>query len=109
MKEKATFGVVDPKSLESDMLPLGGPASLRYTKRRRPSCILLVTLSVLCILVSAVRPSTIWSQISHLDIQREEERLDVSANMGFKGNGRTTDVQWDEYSLIIKGQRIFIQ
>lgn len=70
---------------------------------------LLVIFSVLCILVSAVRPSIIWSQVSHLDIQREEERLDVSASMGFKGNGRMTDVQWDGYSLIIKGQRIFIQ
>ncbi|KAG2073391.1 glycoside hydrolase family 35 protein [Suillus decipiens] len=28
--------------------------------------------------------------------------------MGFTGNGRTNDILWDKYSLIIKGQRIFI-
>jgi hypothetical protein len=26
-----------------------------------------------------------------------------------KSNGRTKDVQWDRYSLILKGQRVFIQ
>jgi hypothetical protein len=26
-----------------------------------------------------------------------------------KSNGRTEDVQWDRYSLILKGQRVFIQ
>ncbi|OAX38873.1 glycoside hydrolase family 35 protein [Rhizopogon vinicolor AM-OR11-026] len=65
-------------------------------------------LSVLCILVSAVRPSTFWSPLSHLHISREEEPLGVPAGIGFTGNGRTTDVMWDKYSLIIKGQRVFI-
>ncbi|KIJ64658.1 glycoside hydrolase family 35 protein [Hydnomerulius pinastri MD-312] len=28
--------------------------------------------------------------------------------MNLTGNGRTTDVMWDKYSLVIKGQRVFI-
>lgn len=112
MKEKATFGAVDPKSLQSDILPLGGPASSASgnMKRRGLSCVLLAMLSVFCILVSAARPFTIWSPSSHLDILRKEKQLVVPApGMNFAGNGRTTDILWDEYSLIIKGQRVFIQ
>ncbi|KAG2088470.1 glycoside hydrolase family 35 protein [Suillus cothurnatus] len=34
--------------------------------------------------------------------------VDIPAGTGFTGNGRTNDVLWDKYSLIIKGQRVFI-
>ncbi|OJA15263.1 hypothetical protein AZE42_10788 [Rhizopogon vesiculosus] len=95
VNEKATFGTVDPKSLKSDMLPLGDLASSGYAKRRRPPYTLLAMLSVLCILVSAVRPSTFWSPLSHLHISREEEPLGVPVGIGLTGNGRTTDVLWD--------------
>jgi hypothetical protein len=91
------------------MLPLGDLASSGYAKRRRPPYTLLAMLSVLCILVSAVRPSTFWSPLSHLHISREEEPLGVPVGIGLTGNGRTTDVLWDKYSLIIKGQRVFVQ
>ncbi|KAG2357219.1 glycoside hydrolase family 35 protein [Suillus spraguei] len=57
-------------------------------------------------MVSSDRPSNIFSPASHLDFSRAEPVVDVPE--GFTGNGRTNDVLWDEYSLIIKGQRIFI-
>jgi hypothetical protein len=111
MKEKATSRVVDTKLPHSDMLPLGGSASSGYTKRRGPSCILLAIFSVLCILASAVsiKPSSVWSPSSHFHISEEDEPLNVPANMDFNGNGLTMDVLWDKYSLVIKGQRLFIQ
>jgi len=105
MREKPTLQVVDSKSLQSDMLPFGDPASSGFTKRRGLSWITFAILSVLCVLASPVRPSNIWSPASHLDVSR----VDIPTGMNLSGNGRTTDVLWDKYSLVIKGQRIFIQ
>jgi len=68
-------------------------------------------LSVLCILARmlGINPSTF--SMSHIDISRNQEPLGLPAGMDLtrSGNGRTTDVLWDKYSLIIKGQRVFIQ
>ncbi|KAG1812912.1 glycoside hydrolase family 35 protein [Suillus subaureus] len=52
--------------------------------------------------------SNIFSPASHPDFSRIEPVVDMQAGMGFTGNGRTNDVMWDKYSLIIKGQRVFI-
>lgn len=109
-KGKATLEAVDLKLLQSDMLPLNDPASSRFPKRRGPSWALFAILSVLCVLVSSVRRSNFFSPASHLDFSRAEPVVaaDTLAGMGFTGNGRTNDVLWDKYSLIIKGQRVFI-
>ncbi|KAG2354709.1 glycoside hydrolase family 35 protein [Suillus spraguei] len=104
---KATLDAVDLKLLQSDMLPLSSPASSRFPNRRGLCWVLFVILSILCILVSSARPSNIFSPPSHLDLL-SEPTVDVPAGMGFTGNGRTNDVLWDEYSLVIKGQRVFI-
>jgi hypothetical protein len=110
-KGKATLDAVDPKMLQSEMLPLSAsdPPSSRFPKRRGPSWVLFTVISVLCVLVSPVRRSNIFSPASHLDLSRAEPVVDALAGMGFTGNGRTNDVLWDKYSLIIKGQRVFIQ
>lgn len=108
-KGKATLEAVDPKLLQSDMLPLNDPASSRFPKRHGLSWALFVILSVLCVMVSSVRRSNFFSPASHLDFSRADPAVDTLAGMGFTGNGRTNDVLWDKYSLIIKGQRVFIQ
>ncbi|KAG1850871.1 glycoside hydrolase family 35 protein [Suillus subluteus] len=107
-KGKATVKAVDPKLLQSDMLPVSSPAPFRLPKRRGLSWVLFVTFSVLCVLVLPVRRSNIFSPASHLDFSGVEPVVDILAGMGFTGNGRTNDVLWDKYSLIIKGQRVFI-
>ncbi|KAG1721261.1 glycoside hydrolase family 35 protein [Suillus paluster] len=106
-KERAILEAVDTKMLQSDILALGGPASSASRKRRGLSWILFLILSVLCVLLSPVRRSNIWSPASHLDVSRAEP-VDMPASMGLNGNGRTDDVLWDKYSLVIKGQRVFI-
>ncbi|KAG0700935.1 glycoside hydrolase family 35 protein [Suillus ampliporus] len=106
-KERAILEPVDPKMLQSDMLPLGSPPSSGFGKRQGLSWILFATLSVLCVLLSPVRRSNIWSAASHLDVSRAEP-VDTPAVMGLTGNGRTNDILWDKYSLVIKGQRVFI-
>lgn len=110
-KGTATLEAVDLELLQSDMLPLNDPASSRFPKRRGPSWALFAILSVLCVLVSSVRRSNFFSSASHLDFPRAEPVVaaDTLTAMGFTGNGRTNDVLWDKYSLIIKGQRVFIQ
>lgn len=106
-KGKATLEAVDSKSLQSHMPSLSGPTSSRFSKRRGWSWVLFVIFSVLCVLVSPVRRSSIFSPASHLDFSRAEQ-VDMLAGMDFTGNGRTTDILWDKYSLIIRGQRVFI-
>jgi hypothetical protein len=90
------------------MLPLSNPASSRFQKRRGLSWVLVVILSVLCVLVLPVRRSNICP-VSHLDFSRAEPVAAIPAGMDFTGNGHMNDVLWDKYSLIIKGQRDFIQ
>jgi hypothetical protein len=107
-KGKATLEAEGPKLLRSDILPLSSLASSRLPKRGL-SWALFVILSVLCVLVLPVRRLNIFSPTSHLDSSRVEPVLDILAGTGFTGNGRTNDVMWDKYSLIIKGRRVFIQ
>jgi len=108
-KGKITLEAVDPKLLQSDMLPLSSPASSIPPKRRGLSWVLFVILSALCVLVLPVKGSNIFSPASHRDFSRAEPVVDMPAGIGLTGNGRTNDVLWDNYSLIIKGQRVFIQ
>ncbi|KAH7885531.1 glycoside hydrolase family 35 protein [Phlebopus sp. FC_14] len=108
------YGVVDRKTVDK-MLPLGGRRDFGTRKRRWSAWMPLALLSVLCILVSPNRPSSIWSSpfSDAVDVfekpqpqTRRVEPTAVTANL--TGNGRTTDVMWDKYSLVIKGQRVFI-
>jgi len=91
------------------MLPLSNLASSISPKRRGLSWVLFVILSAMCVLVLPVKDSNIFSLASHRDFSRAEPVVDIPAGTGFTGNGRTNDVLWDKYSLIIKGQRVFIQ
>ncbi|EIW77017.1 glycoside hydrolase family 35 protein [Coniophora puteana RWD-64-598 SS2] len=65
---------------------------------------------MLCVLASPVR-SFSWTPVrsedaltQSIDVRAE----DASSNTTLLGNGRQTDVQWDAYSLVVKGQRVFI-
>ncbi|EIW81147.1 glycoside hydrolase family 35 protein [Coniophora puteana RWD-64-598 SS2] len=65
---------------------------------------------MLCVLASPVRPFS-WTfapsegaLTSSVDVRAE----DASSNTTLFDSGRTTDVQWDGYSLWLKGQRVFI-
>ncbi|KAH7915479.1 glycoside hydrolase family 35 protein, partial [Hygrophoropsis aurantiaca] len=69
---------------------------------------------VLCVLVSPVKPfrvldsSLSLSGASQVSTKDTAIRSEASTATTLTGNGRTTDVMWDSYSLVIKGQRVFI-
>ncbi|KAF8551280.1 glycoside hydrolase family 35 protein [Imleria badia] len=90
---------------EDGMLPLAGVTN---PKQKRAA--------TLCVLVSPLRkPSTLWSTslpvtssvVDASQVAKETvEKPVVTSDL--TGNGRTNDVLWDKYSLVLKGQRIFI-
>ena len=43
------------------------------------------------------------------DLDSISSSVDAAAEELFPSNGLTKDVQWDQFSLIVKGQRIFLQ
>ena len=47
------------------------------------------------------------SQIS-LDVTNQEKSLPKPISTAFSSNGRTDQVQWDNYTLILQGQRVLI-
>ncbi|KAF9220869.1 glycoside hydrolase family 35 protein [Gyrodon lividus] len=105
--EKTTHRAVCSKA-KDNMLPLGGTASVTR-KRRGPPWIVVVLLSVLCVLVSPVKPSRLWSSSLSASTDIYGTRaVESTTAANLTGNGRTTDVLWDKYSLVIKGQRVFI-
>ncbi|KAI0313595.1 glycoside hydrolase family 35 protein [Amylostereum chailletii] len=77
----------------------------------------LLGLASFAVAVTAFSPGTLRGDLAR---QREqlaarsipEERAVADEDAGpqalFSSNGRTEDVQWDEYSLLIKGQRVLI-
>ncbi|KAH0831870.1 glycoside hydrolase family 35 protein [Lanmaoa asiatica] len=105
-REKPIYSKAD-----DGILPLGGVTNAKWKRAGLP-WVLAVLFSVLCVLVSPLKPSTIWSGISLTssvaDALRKQaiEKHTVTSNL--TGNGRTNDVLWDKYSLVLKGQRIFI-
>lgn len=98
------------------ILPLVGPG-VTNAKRRRAGLpwVLAVVFSVtLYLLVSPLKCSTLLAtslqgtSSAVNDFGKETiEKPTVTTDL--TGNGRTMDVLWDKYSLVLKGQRIFIQ
>lgn len=98
-----------------DGLSLGGITSAKRKRASLPWPVLrVVTLfSVLYFLVQPFKPSAVWSGTSQtgsvVDGVRKQTVEKPTITTHLNGNGRTSDVLWDKYSLVLKGQRIFIQ
>lgn len=90
-----------------DILPLDS-ASTNVKRRKRaslPWIFVAVLFSAFFILVSSPKFST-----RHLtDSVVNPSGQQTATSTELTGNGRTNDVLWDEYSLVLKGQRVFIQ
>jgi len=82
--------------------------------------IYLALISIACVLASLSVPSGVplWPNgLSHyidlparyLPVDNGRASSEVSARTLFESNGRTDQVQWDNYSLILRGQRVFLQ
>lgn len=97
---------------EDGILPLGGVTNPRRKRARLP-WVLVVLFSVLCVLVSPLKSSTVWSTSLIGSVADASGKQTVEnpteTGTGLTGNGRTNDVLWDKYSLVLKGQRVFIQ
>ena len=95
---------------EDSILPL---ADVTCTKRKRaglPWVFVVVFSLVLYVLVSPLRLSSLWTSKLPLvssGVAETAEKPTVTTELN--GNGRTNDVLWDKYSLVLKGQRVFIQ
>ena len=94
------------------------PVSVTNAKRQRAGLLwvpVVVFLAVICVLLSPLRHSTLWAtslspctnSLAGASGKEAIEKPTVPA--GLTGNGRTNDVLWDKYSLVVKGQRIFLQ
>jgi hypothetical protein len=74
--------------------------------------IYLVLISICCVFVFRKAPlgSSIWldgfTYKSELTPHAPSEAIPTAL---FESNERTNQVQWDNYSLILRGQRIFLQ
>lgn len=84
--------------------------------RRRLSRSVVAFISILCILALPIWPihwfAGFAAVVNKLSTSHSQVRLPVAEPLmpaGLSGNGRTTDVLWDKYSLVVKGQRIFMQ
>lgn len=92
------------------------PASALASRSSRCTQILLSCLYVFLVLqvlaeylpvVSAQRFSHRADLGQHELIARRGKRVEVSEAL-FTDNNRTDQVQWDNYSLLLRGQRIFL-
>lgn len=77
-----------------------------------------VTLvSLFCVLASRKIPTSAWpdalnrySDVTARFLHKEQELPSLAAAAtSLSSNGRTDEVQWDNYSLVLRGQRVFIQ
>jgi len=96
------------------ILPRVGATNVKWKRAGLPWVFVVVFLAVLCVLVAPLKPLTIWP--TSLPITgtvacaiRQEIVEGPTVTTDLTGNGRTNDVLWDKYSLVLKGQRIFIQ
>ena len=112
MTRKRIYSIV-----EDGIPPPVGAINAPKRKRTGLPFVLVAVFSVLCVLVSplARKPSTVWTislpvagsvANTFRNLETEGKPM-VTAEL--TGNGRTNDVLWDKYSLVLKGQRIFIQ
>ncbi|KAI6139306.1 glycoside hydrolase family 35 protein [Pisolithus tinctorius] len=94
-----------------------GMRAHKSTRRRRAPGLLLAFVAALCVLASPVGPKGLWSSalatvasILHTSPSTLPHLRDTQSTTAtnLTGNGRTTDVLWDKYSLVIKGQRVFL-
>lgn len=86
--------------------------------RHRAPGLLLAFVAVLCVLASPAGPIGSWSSVlatvasilhtSPSTLPHVRGTQSTTAT-NLTSNGRTTDVLWDKYSLVVKGQRVFIQ
>lgn len=114
MTKNRIYSIVE----EDGIPPPVGAINAAMRKRASLPWVLAAVFSViLCVLVlqSPLRPCTVWSTAflpvtgSVADAFRKETVENPMVAAELTGNGRTNDVLWDKYSLVLKGQRIFIQ
>lgn len=82
------------------------------------SWLYLILISLACVFVSRKVPTpTTWldTLTGHpelstrvFSVERDVEPLQVTET-SVNSTGLTDEVQWDEYSLLLRGQRIFLQ
>jgi hypothetical protein len=95
--------------------PVGAIDAAKRKRASLPWVLVAVFSVLLCVLLSPLKPSTVWPTASLpvtgsvANTFREEIVEKPMVTAGLIGNGRTNDVLWDKYSLVLKGQRIFIQ
>lgn len=76
--------------------------------------VLVIFVTVLCILAMRIWTEP-WSSfllnVPNTSVSSRQHALSIepTSTANLAGNGRTTDVLWDNYSLVIRGQRVFIQ
>ena len=76
-------------------------------KRSRLLILILVSISFsLMFFFPHALPS--WSRLPSLSQILSVTSFSTPASPGFSSNGRTDQVQWDNYSLILHGQRVLI-
>jgi hypothetical protein len=87
------------------LLVLALLGTVLFTGYGRSGCSVRLTPSFL-----TTTSTTLLDQAS-MDITSQGHGIDYHGDAieKPKSNGRTEDVQWDRYSLILKGQRVFIQ
>ena len=95
----------------------GPVGAINAPKRKRAGLpfVLVTVFSVLCVLVSPLA-RTVWpislavpGSVANTFRNSETIGKPTVVTAELTGNGRTNDVLWDKYSLVLKGQRIFIQ
>lgn len=99
-------------SAEDSVLPRVGATNVKRKRTGLPWVFVVLFLAVLYVLVAPLKPSTICPTslpISVASAIRQEIVEEPTVTTDLTGNGRTNDVLWDKYSLVLKGQRVFIQ
>jgi len=84
--------------------------------------IYLALISIVCVLVSSKVPlgSSVWPDVLNYYSEvttrympvygyNDARSSEVTTTALLESNGRTDQVQWDKYSLVLRGQRIFLQ
>ena len=115
-----------PISRFSEAFNKGKPGSQEYGSDSRTKsgrlwllCLLFVAFVLLCptgkvtsgwISSHSVRPHQFVTVHSDsINVSERPLRVGMTLREGLSDNGRTKEVQWDKYSLIVKGQRVFLQ
>ncbi|KAI9568565.1 glycoside hydrolase family 35 protein [Boletus coccyginus] len=98
-------------SAENSILPRVGATNVKPKRTGLPWVFVVLFLAVLYVLVAPLKPSTICPTSLPINVAsaiRQEIVEEPTVTTDLTGNGRTNDVLWDKYSLVLKGQRVFI-